>query len=101
MKYYRKKQKKTDPVQRLGPGREYFEFMLNPQSEMARQDEEQAREQQLANEQTESLYDDAEFDESAIPRHPDDVKVDHKGFVQALVVLVLLILLLVGVAVLK
>ena len=49
MKEYRKKQQRTDPVQRLAPGQEYFDCILDPKGEQARRDEEMRREQELAN----------------------------------------------------
>ena len=46
MKEYRKKQQRTDPVQRLAPGQEYFDCILDPKGEQARRDEEMRREQE-------------------------------------------------------
>lgn len=98
MKEYRKKQQRTDPVQRLAPGQEYFDCILDPKGEQARHDEEMRREQELANAKMEYLEQLAEFDESRLPRHPAE-KEQEKGVgtvvfaVVALVVLVIAMLL--------
>lgn len=98
MKEYRKKQQRTDPVQRLAPGQEYFDCILDPKGEQARRDEEMRREQELANAKMEYLEQLAEFDESRLPRHPAE-KEQEKGVgtvvfaVVALVVLVIAMLL--------
>ena len=98
MKEYRKKQQRTDPVQRLAPGQEYFDCILDPKGEQARRDEEMRREQELANAKMEYLEQLAEFDESRLPRHPAE-KEPEKGVgtvvfaVVALVVLVIAMLL--------
>ena len=98
MKEYRKKQQRTDPVQRLAPGQEYFDCILDPKGEQARRDEEMRREQELANAKMEYLEQLAEFDESRLPRHPAE-KGQEKGVgtvvfaVVALVVLVIAMLL--------
>lgn len=98
MKEYRKKQQRTDPVQRLAPGQEYFDCILDPKGEQARRDEEMRREQELANAKMEYLEQLAEFDESRLPRHPAE-KEQEKGVgtvvfaVVALVVLIIAMLL--------
>lgn len=98
MKEYRKKQQRTDPVQRLAPGQEYFDCILDPKGEQARRDEEMRREQELANAKMEYLEQLAEFDESRLPRHPAE-KEQEKGVgtvafaVVALVALVIAMLL--------
>lgn len=98
MKEYRKKQQRTDPVQQLAPGQEYFDCILDPKGEQARRDEEMRREQELANAKMEYLEQLAEFDESRLPRHPAE-KEQEKGVgtvvfaVVALVVLVIAMLL--------
>lgn len=98
MKEYRKKQQRTDPVQRLAPGQEYFDCILDPKGEQARRDEEMRREQELANAKMEYLEQLAEFDESRLPRHPEESEQE-KGVgtvvfaVVALVVLVIAMLL--------
>ena len=98
MKEYRKKQQRTDPVQRLAPGQEYFDCILDPKGEQARRDEEMRREQELANAKMEYLEQLAEFDESRLPRHPVE-KEQEKGVgtvvfaVVALVVLIIAMLL--------
>lgn len=98
MKEYRKKQQRTDPVQRLAPGKEYFDCILDPKGEQARRDEEMRREQELANAKMEYLEQLAEFDESRLPHHPAE-KEQEKGVgtvvfaVVALVVLVIAMLL--------
>ena len=98
MKEYRKKQQRTDPVQRLAPGQEYFDCILDPKGEQARRDEEMRREQELANAKMEYLEQLAEFDDSRLPRHPAE-KGQEKGVgtvvfaVVALVVLVIAMLL--------
>lgn len=98
MKEYRKKQQRTDPVQRLAPGQEYFDCILDPKGEQARRNEEMRREQELANAKMEYLEQLAEFDESRLPRHPAE-KEQEKGVgtvvfaVVALVALVIAMLL--------
>ena len=98
MKEYRKKQQRTDPVQRLASGQEYFDCILNPKGEQARLDEEMRREQELANAKAEYLEQLAEFDESRLPRHPEDAEPE-KGIGSVVFGVVALILLIIAILV--
>lgn len=96
MKEYRKKQRRTDAVQRLAPGQEYFDCILDPKGEQERLAEEMSREQQLDLERAERLEQLAELDEARLPRHPADSEPE-QGIGSVVVGVVALVLLVVAI----
>ncbi|MDO4511649.1 MAG: hypothetical protein Q4B68_07535 [Bacteroidales bacterium] len=100
MKEYRKKQRRTDPVQRLAPGQEYFDCILDPKGEKARRDEDLSLEQQLAQAKAERLEQLRSLDDDRLPRHPEDGEPE-KGTGSVVFAVVALIVLLVAMLLLR
>lgn len=98
MKEYRKKQQRTDPVQRLAPGQEYFDCILDPKGEQERRADEMTREQRLALERAERLEQLAELDEARLPHHPAESEPE-QGIGSVVVGVVALVLLVVAILV--
>lgn len=100
MKEYKRKQRRTDPIQRLGAGQYNFEYILNPLGEQARQEQDHAQEAQLRQEQSTLPLlsdDDDEPDLSQLPKPQDEEPpVDHHTFITWAIALVALVALFIA-----
>ena len=99
MKEYRRKRNGEDLIQVLGTEGSGIDFVLNPGAEQARQNNEQAMEQQLAMQQSSLPEDRDDLSLDKVPTMQEGEKMDHPTFLLWLFALIALVLLIAGVIV--